>query len=271
LAHLDGKITLGAYLMDRNEHIRFLVLDHDEKNGLVKLTTLAKELATENIPTYLEASRRGGHLWFFFATPITAELGRQFGKGLLLKHGLPSVELYPKQDKSPDGGPGSLIRMPFGRHLKSGQRYPFLDAYGQPIAPTVREQIRILAHAKTVPEDAIRSYADIEREKPKAVPYRPSGSATDVSWEKIKTRISAMDFISQYVDLRTSGNGAVGKCPFHDDQHNSFGVNNKGNYWHCFAGCGGGSVIDFWMKWRNLEFSQAVEELKDLLGVGKDE
>ena len=29
------------------------------------------------------------------------------------------------------------------------------------------------------------------------------------------------------------------------DLHPSFGVNTEGNYWHCFAGCGGGSVIDF--------------------------
>jgi hypothetical protein len=60
----------------------------------------------------------------------------------------------------------------------------------------------------------------------------------------------ALEFVSQYVDLKPTARGAIGLCPFHDDHHPSFGVNDEGNYWHCFAGCGGGSVIDFWMKWQ---------------------
>ncbi len=52
---------------------------------------------------------------------------------------------------------------------------------------------------------------------------------------------------------------------FHDDHHASFGVNDEGNYWHCFAGCGGGSVIDFWMKWRKCDFTTVVRELAKVL------
>jgi hypothetical protein len=29
--------------------------------------------------------------------------------------------------------------------------------------------------------------------------------------------------------------GAIGLCPFHDDQHPSFGMNDQENCWHCFA------------------------------------
>ncbi len=76
-----------------------------------------------------------------------------------------------------------------------------------------------------------------------------------------------MEFIGYFVDLRPSASGAVGKCPFHDDQHASFGVNTRDTYWNCFAGCGAGSIIDFWMKWRNLEFAEALNELSDILGV----
>ena len=32
---------------------------------------------------------------------------------------------------------------------------------------------------------------------------------------------------------------------------------------NCFAGCGSGSVIDFWMKWKGCEFTEAVKELAD--------
>ena len=53
-----------------------------------------------------------------------------------------------------------------------------------------------------------------------------------------------LEFGGRYVDLKPTKNGAIGRCPFHDDHRPSFGVNAEGNYWHCFAGCGGGSVID---------------------------
>jgi hypothetical protein len=63
----------------------------------------------------------------------------------------------------------------------------------------------------------------------------------------------------------SSQEGSIGLCPFHDDEHPSFGVNDEGNYWHCFAGCGGGNVIDFWMKYRNCNFMTAVKELAEML------
>ena len=73
------------------------------------------------------------------------------------------------------------------------------------------------------------------------------------------------DRVSQYVDLKPTASGAVGLCPFHDDHHPSFGVNDEGNYWNCWAGCGGGSVIDWWMKWRRCDFTTAVKELAEMV------
>jgi hypothetical protein len=66
-------------------------------------------------------------------------------------------------------------------------------------------------------------------------------------------------------DLRPTGSGPIGLCPFHDDHHPSFGVNDEGNYWNCFAGCGGGSGIDFWTKWRRCDSATAIQELADVL------
>jgi hypothetical protein len=68
--------------------------------------------------------------------------------------------------------------------------------------------------------------------------------------ERIKVSVTVLESVSQYVDLRPMASDAIGLCPFHDDHHPSFGVNAEGNYWHCFAECGGGSAIDFWIKWR---------------------
>ena len=63
--------------------------------------------------------------------------------------------------------------------------------------------------------------------------------------EEVREATDLVALIGEHVPLRPKGREHVGVCPFHDDQHPSFGVNTEGDFWHCFAGCGGGSVIDF--------------------------
>jgi DNA primase len=72
------------------------------------------------------------------------------------------------------------------------------------------------------------------------------------------------------VDLKPTGSGAIGCYPFHEDQRPSFGVNSQDNYWHCFAGCGGGSSIDFWSKMREKKgldpsFCATITDLAEML------
>jgi hypothetical protein len=264
VAHLEGKITLGAYVLDQESRSRFMVLDSDKKLGFSELARLAVTMDVEGVPTYLETSRRGGHLWFFFDQPLSGETVRAFGKGIIARNEMGEIELFPKQAQVGDG-PGSLIRLPFGVHQVTGRRYPFVYPDGKFLAPSVREQIAILAQARTVPGEMIDAYASLAPQE-QAREYQPTG---DELWERVKKRTTAVEFIGAFVPLRKTGNGAVGKCPFHHDKHASFGINAKENYWHCFAGCGAGSIIDFWMKWRNIKFPEAVGELADLLGVEK--
>jgi len=85
--------------------------------------------------------------------------------------------------------------------------------------------------------------------------------------ERIKNAVPLVAFLSGFVELRPIASGAIGHCPFHEDHNPSFGVNREGNYWHCFAGCGGGSVIEFWMKFNNCDFNTAVKELKEMFEI----
>ena len=78
----------------------------------------------------------------------------------------------------------------------------------------------------------------------------------------MKRAISVHDYVSRTVELDEQGRG---HCPFHNDGHKSFSVNKDENYWHCFAGCGGGSVIDFWMRWKKCDFITAVTELAEMV------
>lgn len=271
--HLMGKLTLGAYALDTQSHARWLCLDADDETHWAELLKLAGFLATEQVPSYLESSRRGGHLWLFLARTSGA-VTRRFGQHLLTAYGLdPQLELYPKQDHLKTG-PGSLVRLPLGVHLKSGKRYPFIGLDGMLLAPTIREQLAILSHPKQVPPTFIeRILTEVPVSEPvhhppvTLEPRLPTPSDAHHLSERLKSAISVWDFVSRYVDLDAQGRGF---CPFHDDHHQSFGVNASANYWHCWAGCGGGSIIDFWMKFRaarglDSSFVATITELAQLL------
>ena len=268
-AHLRGEITLGTYLLNRESKVRFVVLDNDSETGWKYLLTCGSKLANADIPAYLEKSRRGGHIWIFFEKPIDGSEARSFSKALAKKYRFEGFEIYPKQDNIGQGY-GSLIRLPFGVHRRTGKRYGFFDKDGQPLGRTLREQLFALQRPQVVSEAVLKTHKDTSSSStPKALPKR-SGETTGHLSERLKSRVTALEFISQYVDLKPNESGAIGLCPFHDDQHPSFGVSNAGNYWHCFAGCGGGSIIDFWSLWRKKngldpDFIPTITELTKML------
>lgn len=262
--HLQGKPTLGAYALDANSQAQWICLDADTEHQWHQLHRLASRLISDEIPVYLEQSRRGGHLWLL--TPkIGGSLARQFAHQLLHEHEIGDIEVYPKQDELKTG-PGSLVRLPFGVHRKSGRRYHFIDLNSKPIAPSIREQIALLSNPPRVPMDYIEHIiAQIPEPTPPPPLQLPKVSSSDGEYlsERIKNAISVKDFVSRYVELDARG---IGRCPFHDDENPSFGVSEAGNYWSCFAGCGGGSVIDFMIKWREKNGKDAsfVETIADL-------
>lgn len=270
--HLLGALTLGAYVLDTDSRARYAVLDADQQASWSGLCWLHQELAAEGVPSYLEASRRGGHLWLFFVESVPGTRARRFSEAVLAVYGLDGLELFPKQDELGDG-PGSLVRLPFGVHRRAGRRYGFVRPDGAPLAWNLREQIRLLSNPARVPALAFEAYealADdllpaLRPSEPSCSPHAglaPSEQASAPLSARLKARISVRDFVSSYVLLSASG---VGLCPFHDDHHPSFAVNDEENYWHCFT-CGtGGSIIDFWMRWRGCDFAAAVGELAEML------
>jgi len=154
---------------------------------------------------------------------------------------------------------------PLWRAPARGGRYGFYAADGAPLAESIREQICALKTPETVPEAAFEAYRAFVPPQPVAAITEPPEELAGTLSERIKASVTVLEFVSQYVDMKPTASGAVGLCPFHDDHHPSFGVNEEGNYWHCFAGCGGGSVIDFWMKWRKCDFTTAVRELAEMV------
>ena len=262
--HLRGEITLGTYLLNQNSQASFVVFDADDIHGFERLARLSNVLANEDVPSYLERSRRGGHLWLFLAQAVPGRYARAFGLGLLAAHNVDNVEMFPKQDELV-GGPGGLIRMPFGIHRLTGCCYGFFNPDGFTLAPTIIDQIHFFQDPQVVPDAAFEAYRSYVLSKTQFSRLERSHEPGDTISERIKKSETVLEFVSRYVELKPIGNGALGLCPFHDDHRPSFGINDKGNYWHCFAGCGGGSVIDFWIKWRNCNYFEAITELTHML------
>lgn len=75
----------------------------------------------------------------------------------------------------------------------------------------------------------------------------------DDSLTLIKRSIVLSDYIARYSDdvKRTgSSNQYMALCPLHDNtKSKAMSIRDRpdGGVWKCFAGCGGGSVIDFWL------------------------
>ena len=261
ISHLKGEITLGVYVLDVESQARYVVFDADSYQVMEQLKNVSKSLSIHGIPSYLETSRRGGHMWLFFEVPIPGQDVRTFARGVMDAYDISDIEIFPKQDKL-RGGPGSLIRLPFGIHRRTGKRYGFITENNVPIASSYENQIHILSSPGTVPEEAFNSFWTNRQVETELNSARETDISSGLLSDRVKLGIPVIDFVNQYVDLSSSG---LGLCPFHDDQRRSFSVNIQENYWHCFAGCGGGSIINFWMKYRGADFADAVTELAGTL------
>jgi hypothetical protein len=97
--------------LDADNNAKSIVLDADSLHRRDKLFDLAQDLREEAIPCYIEDSRRGCHLWFFFDESIPGKMARAFGNQVLENPGIVNIELFPKQDRLVTG-PGS----PMGLH-----------------------------------------------------------------------------------------------------------------------------------------------------------
>lgn len=83
------------------------------------------------------------------------------------------------------------------------------------------------------------------------------------NFDNKKEKARAIPLVDLYSgELRQVGKTFKGICPFHNDlQHPNFFVYPETNSWYCFAGCGGGDSINFYMRLKNIGFKEALEEL----------
>jgi hypothetical protein len=274
MQHLAGAVTYGTYVMDRTGRCRFAVFDDDTADGLSRLAQVQTALLHDGIPSYLEQSRRGGHLWVLLLVPVLASLLRSW----LLPYALPEMEFYPKQNEGV--GYGSLIRLPLGVHRVTGKRYPFVRPDGERFVPIASSLHTTLAALATFERVEPPKLAPIVQAR---TPHTQSFSSFQPAPTFRRNRLTIrqwnaahdpLQVIGRYVSLNSFG---VGCCPFGEhhkngvDTHPSFKVYRPGvpgGYcWYCYTWQRGGSIFDFLCLYHSVDARTMWDRLLQQKGL----
>lgn len=134
--HIDGKITIGVYTLNKKNQVQWLCFDVDahQKEGESEEDLLQKQQKAEQeknmlcsffdetkVPYLLEASGTpySYHVWVFLK-PVNAKIARAFGNDVLKQLGIKKMEVFPKQTKITKNGYGNLVKLPLATHRKNG-------------------------------------------------------------------------------------------------------------------------------------------------------
>lgn len=79
--------------------------------------------------------------------------------------------------------------------------------------------------------------------------------------QKIKEEIPISSVIGQYLSIKRSGTSQVSLCPFHGDTRPSMNINDSKKIFKCFSCGASGDAIGFVMKYKNLDFIEAMKEI----------
>jgi len=88
----------------------------------------------------------------------------------------------------------------------------------------------------------------------------------------IRHKAKIEEVIGHYIDVIRKGNSYVAMCPFHDDHDPSLHISIDKQIFKCFS-CPdhtAGDVFTFVMKYKKIEYLQAVKEVAELVGYEYD-
>jgi DNA primase len=83
----------------------------------------------------------------------------------------------------------------------------------------------------------------------------------------VKDAADIVEVINEVVPLQNRSGRFLGLCPFHSEKTPSFTVNKDRGFFHCFGCKESGDVISFVMKYHNLSFVEALQELAGRYGI----
>ena len=87
--------------------------------------------------------------------------------------------------------------------------------------------------------------------------------------DRVMESNNVVDIISQYTQLKQSGNGYMGRCPFpdHAEKTASFSVSESKQVYHCFGCKKAGNIFVFLRDYNGMSFPEAIEFLADRASI----
>lgn len=85
--------------------------------------------------------------------------------------------------------------------------------------------------------------------------------------EEIRATADIVDVVGDYVQLKKSGSGYKGLCPFHSEKTPSFHVDPNKNLFYCFGCSKGGDVFTFLQEIEGLSFVESARLLAERAGI----
>lgn len=91
--------------------------------------------------------------------------------------------------------------------------------------------------------------------------------------ERVRDANNLVDIISQYTQLKPTGSGLMGRCPFPDHQEKtpSFSVSEIKQVYHCFGCHKKGNIFTFLQNYQGMSFPEAIEYLAGRAGIAMPE
>jgi hypothetical protein len=215
----DGPSVSGYFLNpDSTGHVA--AIDFDSDDGLDLARRCRAALAKRDAPAWVEASRRGAHLWVVVDAVRPGSVLRKFLRAVLADAGIeetPKVELRPAQDAIRADGYGAPLRLPTMPNPKTGLRYPMLDAQDRPLPRAL--DAMMLAIDQT-PAWVVDSLASSLRIDPKRLPadYLPPRCIRQGPVESVVAVLEELWGVQRAIP----GHACV--CPMHDDKMPSLSI-----------------------------------------------
>lgn len=212
--------SLSGYFLTPQSTGHVAAIDFDSDDGLALARRCRGALAKRGAPSWVEASRRGAHLWIVSEEAHTGLVLRRMLRAVLRDAEIeetPKVELRPAQDEIRVDGYGSPLRMPTMPNPKTGLRYPMLDEHDKPLPRAIDAMVLAIDLA---PAWIVESLAMSFRIDPKNLPadYRPPRCIRPDDDE------SASEILRSLWGMPEPKPGRANRCPAHDDKMPSLSI-----------------------------------------------
>jgi hypothetical protein len=216
--------SISGYMIAPPGLSHVLAFDFDTDGGFEEAMRLGLTMWRQELPAYVETSRRGAHLWCVLDAVLKAAVIRKAARALLATALLPTndphIEIRPGSDAVAPHGLGHALRLPIMPHPKTGKRGRMHDPRtGTAMSPRVAQ---MLLDVELAPAPVVAAWGDRWNPAVEVVPpslRNPKGPSEDDG-------ASAAELLMTLWGVLMAVPGRNTHCPAHggEDRHPSLTV-----------------------------------------------